>query len=116
MLLQPLRHVASAASERGALSSRARGLGVVHNSGIGTFAGTGIGVFSVGHVWLLFVLFQLACGTRRGRNPGTKKARRFRRASGLLWCIVVHGFIVVFVSVNTPSNSRWRGILELYKS
>ena len=65
MLLQPLRHVASAASERGALSSRARGLGVVHNSGIGTFADAGSGVFLVGHIWLLFVLFQLACGTRR---------------------------------------------------
>ena len=37
----------------------------------------GSGVFLVGHIWLLFVLFQLARGTRRGRNPGTKKARRF---------------------------------------
>jgi hypothetical protein len=71
---------------------------------------------SVGHMWLLFVLLSSARDTRRRRNPGTKKARRFRRASGLLWCIVVHGFIVVFVSVNTPSNTRWRGILELYKS
>ena len=48
---------------------------VVDNSRIGTFAGTGIGVSFDGHVWLLFVLFQLACGTRRGRNLGTKKKR-----------------------------------------
>ena len=31
---------------------RARGLGVVHNSGIGVFADTGIRIF-VGHMWLL---------------------------------------------------------------
>ena len=61
------------------LTTRVRGLGVVHNSGIGVFADAGIRI-SVGHVWLLFGVFQLACGTRRGRNPGTKKARRFRRA------------------------------------
>jgi hypothetical protein len=47
---------------------RARGLGGVHNSGIGTFADAGSGVFLVGHIWLHFVLFQLACGTRRWRN------------------------------------------------
>ena len=59
---------------------RARGVGAVHNSGIGGFADAGIGVF-VCHVWLLFVLlFQLARDTRRRRNLGTKKARRFRRA------------------------------------
>jgi energy-converting hydrogenase Eha subunit G len=88
---------------------RSRGIVVVHNFRIGGFAAARIGVF-VGHMWLLFVLLSSARGTRRRRNPGTKKARRFRRASGLLWCIVVHGFIVVFVSVNTPSNTRWRGI------
>jgi hypothetical protein len=60
--------------------TRARRLGVVDNSRIGTFAGSGIGVSFDGHVWLLFVLFQLARGTRRWRNLGTKKARRFRRA------------------------------------
>ena len=59
--------------------TRERWLGVVHNSRIGVFADAGIRI-SFGHIWLLFGLFQLACGTRRRQNPGTKKARRFRRA------------------------------------
>ena len=50
---------------------------------VGVFAAARIDV-SVGHMWLLFVLFQLARGTRRRRNSGTKKARRFRRASDLV--------------------------------
>ena len=40
------------------------------------------------------------CITRLRHPPQTKsgykkKARRFRRASGWLWCFVVHGFLVV---------------------
>ena len=44
----------------------------MHNSRIDTFADAGSGVFLVGHIWLLFVLFQLACGTRRWRNREKK--------------------------------------------
>ena len=51
-------------SNHACVRTRARGLGVVDNSRIGTFADAGIRI-SVGHVWLLSVLFQLACGTRR---------------------------------------------------
>ena len=58
---------------------RARGLGIVHNSGIGGFAAARIRI-SVGHMWLLLGLLSSARGTRRRQNPGTKKARRFRRA------------------------------------
>ena len=54
-----------------------------------------VGIF-VGHVWLLSVFFELVNGTRRRRKPGTKKARRFRRASDLVvCCFIVHGFLVV---------------------
>ena len=51
--------------------TRARGLGVMHNSRIDTFADAGIRI-SVGHMWLLFGLFQLACGSRRWRNREKK--------------------------------------------
>ena len=43
------------------------GLGIVDVCRNCSFVATRIGVF-VGHVWLLFVLFQLARGTRRRRN------------------------------------------------
>jgi hypothetical protein len=59
---------------------RARGLGVVHNSRNGGFDAARIGVF-VGHVWLLFVLFQLARGTRRRRNRDKKKSHPGRSGS-----------------------------------
>jgi hypothetical protein len=44
----------------------------VHNSRNGGFAAARIRIF-VGHVWLLFGLFQLARGTRRRRNRDKKK-------------------------------------------
>jgi hypothetical protein len=82
----------------------------VDNSGIDTFADAGIRI-SVGHIWLLSVLFQLACGTRRGRNPGTKKARRFRRARGLVWGLLFHGFLLGLLLEN-PAGTRRTGKSE----
>ena len=56
------------------------GLGIVDVCRNCSFAADRIRIF-VGHVWLLSVFFELVNGTRRRRNPGTKKkARRFRRA------------------------------------
>ena len=43
-------------SSRAQTRTRARGQGVVHNSGIGGFAASRIRVF-VGHMWLLFWVF-----------------------------------------------------------
>ena len=50
------------------------GLGIVDVCRNCGFAAGRIRIF-VGHMWLLFVLFQLVRGTRRRRNPGTKKKR-----------------------------------------
>ena len=82
-----------------------------HNSGIGTFADAGSGVFLVGHIWLLFVLFQLACGTHRWRNLGTKKNASFPTRVRLDFGVVVSWISPWFVTRN-PADTRRTGMSE----
>ena len=83
----------------------------MHNSEIDTFADAGIRI-SVGHVWLLSVLFQLACDTRRGRNPGTKKKRVVSDAPEAWFggCCFIGFSLCVFLE--NPAGTRRTGKSE----
>ena len=93
--------------------TRARGVGVVHNSEIDTFADAGIRI-SVGHVWLLSVLFQLACGTRRGRNPGTKKGAPFPTRLRLGLGVVLSWIFPCFCLLEIPVQYLLEGVKVLF--